>query len=347
MYQNMNNDDLNRRYRNMLEIKSAKKSARKDFNKIGMGLLIFLLILNTLAIVVVAVTVIFSKGLLSNYDEFEFLQTVNLAANDLVTIPSMFFAGIAILSMMLIKHNDVIFFKVSKPKKNIFALICIAFIFFMLSNVLTEMLINNLSLIGINNDFSILLEDYYRGNMIDNLFYLVFVAVVPSFVEEYLFRGVILGALRKYGDGFAILISAIMFGIMHGNFVQIPFAFIGGLILGYITVYSGSIIPAMIIHFMNNSFSVISEIILEEQGEQISLIITLIVYSIFVALSIWGVFYLTKKDKNIFKLNASSDTILTFKDKVKCFIKTPTIMIYNIIMIIQAIFLIAFTTSQG
>ena len=120
MYQNMNNDDLNRRYRNMLEIKSAKKSARKDFNKIGMGLLIFLLILNTLAIVVVAVTVIFSKGLLSNYDEFEFLQTVNLAANDLVTIPSMFFAGIAILSMMLIKHNDVIFFKVSKPKKKYF-----------------------------------------------------------------------------------------------------------------------------------------------------------------------------------------------------------------------------------
>ena len=43
-------------------------------------------------------------------------------------------------------------------------------------------------------------------------------AVVPLFVEEFLFRGVILSQFRKYGDVFAVIASALLFGLLHRNF---------------------------------------------------------------------------------------------------------------------------------
>ncbi len=82
-------------------------------------------------------------------------------------------------------------------------------------------------------------------------------AIVPPLVEEFACRGVLFGLLEPYGEGFATMITAILFGIMHGNFDQMPFAFLVGLALGFIRVKTGSLWPGVIIHAANNLFSVI------------------------------------------------------------------------------------------
>lgn len=82
-------------------------------------------------------------------------------------------------------------------------------------------------------------------------------AVMPALVEEFAFRGVILQPLRKYGDTFAVVASSAVFALVHGNMVQIPFAFVAGLALGYVCVATGSIWTGSAIHFINNLFSVI------------------------------------------------------------------------------------------
>ncbi len=82
-------------------------------------------------------------------------------------------------------------------------------------------------------------------------------AIVPALAEEFACRGIVLGLLRKYGDGFAIITSSIVFGVMHGNFDQIPFAIMVGLILGYIYVKSNSIWISVAVHCANNAISVI------------------------------------------------------------------------------------------
>jgi len=87
------------------------------------------------------------------------------------------------------------------------------------------------------------------------ILYFVASCAIPALCEEFMFRGLILGSLRKYGDVIAIVLSSLLFALMHGNFVQIPFAFIVGLIFGYITVLSNSIWPAVAAHFLNNFFS--------------------------------------------------------------------------------------------
>ena len=82
-------------------------------------------------------------------------------------------------------------------------------------------------------------------------------AIVPALVEEFACRGLILGSLKKFGEAFAIIVSSVVFGLIHGNFEQIPFAFLVGMILGFITIRSGTIWIACLIHFINNAASVI------------------------------------------------------------------------------------------
>ncbi len=80
-------------------------------------------------------------------------------------------------------------------------------------------------------------------------------AAVAPVVEEFIFRGVIMQPLRRYGDRFAIVASAAVFGIAHGRPTNIVFAFLSGIIIGCAVVYSRSIWVGIIIHALNNVFS--------------------------------------------------------------------------------------------
>ncbi len=84
------------------------------------------------------------------------------------------------------------------------------------------------------------------------------VAMVPAICEEILYRGFALNLLRRTKAAWtAILITGIIFGFYHLRLSQvIPLAMIG-IFLGWVTVKSGSLIPAMVAHFVNNAFSVL------------------------------------------------------------------------------------------
>ncbi len=81
------------------------------------------------------------------------------------------------------------------------------------------------------------------------------VAVIAPIFEELWFRGMIMESLRPYGNGFAIFISAIMFGLTHANFEQFFYATALGIFLGYIAISTQSIVTTTIMHAMFNSIS--------------------------------------------------------------------------------------------
>ncbi len=79
-------------------------------------------------------------------------------------------------------------------------------------------------------------------------------ALTPAFCEELAFRGFMLSGLRHLGHKWqAILISSIFFGIVHGMLQQSIVACILGMVIGYLSVQTGSLLPAMVYHFTNNS----------------------------------------------------------------------------------------------
>lgn len=80
------------------------------------------------------------------------------------------------------------------------------------------------------------------------------VVIAPLF-EEYWFRGIVLEALRPYGNGFAILVSGLLFGLTHANFNQFFYASVLGICLGYIAVSTKSIVTTTIMHAMFNGIS--------------------------------------------------------------------------------------------
>lgn len=79
----------------------------------------------------------------------------------------------------------------------------------------------------------------------------LYASLLAPVAEELIFRGWILRSLWPYGKRFAILGSAVLFGAFHGNLLQTPYAFLVGLVLGYVTV-EYSVIWAMALHLFNN-----------------------------------------------------------------------------------------------
>lgn len=88
---------------------------------------------------------------------------------------------------------------------------------------------------------------------------LIVVAVLPALLEELVFRGCLLRLLRTYGDWTAVVVSAVLFGLMHGNLRQVPFAIIVGLVLGWLYVVTQNIWMPILVHFLNNAISVTME----------------------------------------------------------------------------------------
>jgi uncharacterized protein len=84
--------------------------------------------------------------------------------------------------------------------------------------------------------------------------------VQPAVFEELAFRGVILSGLRQtMSDGEAIIVSALMFMIIHLAFLSFPHLVLMGLVTGYLRVRSGSLYPGMILHFAHNLTVVMTE----------------------------------------------------------------------------------------
>lgn len=83
------------------------------------------------------------------------------------------------------------------------------------------------------------------------------VVLAPLF-EEYWFRGVIQSSLMPYGNGFAILVSSLCFGMAHGNIHQFCYTMIVGICLGYVRYATGSLVPTMIMHAIFNSIAAIA-----------------------------------------------------------------------------------------
>ena len=163
---------------------------------------------------------------------------------------------------------------------------------------------------------------------------LIATAVVPPLVEEFACRGIILGALRKYGDGFGVLTSAILFGLMHGNFDQMPFAFMVGLVLGYIVVKTGSLWIAVAVHAANNFISVAFEYLLAglSQNSQ-NLTYSLYLMAALTA-GVIGAALLTDKDGFKFR---KSDTESSLKQKFKWFFTSPAIIIFTVLCVLESL----------
>lgn len=149
-------------------------------------------------------------------------------------------------------------------------------------------------------------------------------AVFPALFEEFAYRGVVMQTLRRYGDRFAIVVSAFLFGMMHGNMLQVPFAFAIGLVLGYCTTVTGSLWIGIAIHFFNNFFACMQQIVLSAYGETAALAFMSILMYGMIAVGVICFFIYCASNRNIFRLRASR--FLYMRHKGKLVLLAPTVL---------------------
>lgn len=86
-----------------------------------------------------------------------------------------------------------------------------------------------------------------------NIFLLFILAVIVApFIEEYVFRKLIVERTVRYGQGVAILLSGLMFGLFHGNLNQFVYAFTLGMFFAFLYVKTGKLKVTIALHMMIN-----------------------------------------------------------------------------------------------
>ena len=104
----------------------------------------------------------------------------------------------------------------------------------------------------------------------------VAVGILAPLAEEVVFRGAILrtllGIMSKKNHWVAILISAAIFGVVHANLAQFVNALLMGLLLGWMYYRTGSLVPGILLHWVNNTMAyVFANIMPQSDGKLIDL----------------------------------------------------------------------------
>ncbi|MBR3113115.1 MAG: CPBP family intramembrane metalloprotease [Methanobrevibacter sp.] len=175
----------------------------------------------------------------------------------------------------------------------------------------TLMIIGNLIGIGVTSLIGTAIQSDIANpiqtliNSSDILLNLIIISIIGPIFEELLFRKLLIDRTIKYGAKISIILSATLFGLMHGNLNQFFYAFLLGGFFSYIYIKTGKIIYPILLHIcLNLMGSVLSLFVLGSanaiaQGTYASFDIGLILIYVLILLlvMIFGLYGLTQYKK--------------------------------------------------
>ncbi len=183
---------------------------------------------------------------------------------------------------------------------------------------------------GANSDISDRTDSYSIMLMI------LAAAVSPALCEETAFRGFAMGSLADFGQGFAVVLSSLVFGMMHGNLSGILFAFSVGLVLACIRKTAGSLVPSALVHFLNNAFSVWMSAFSKSMNEEVYAEIILLFYVVMLLMTLVSGIIIYKRKWGLFEFSDNGCTLST-GEKVKLVLKSPFWWVFAVLAFIIGI----------
>lgn len=215
------------------------------------------------------------KQEISGYDKKSRVKSINCVF--LLTTISFFFIGQIIIAMfqgfdnsnvlqlltsqIILILPSVIYIVVNKikladairfKKMRISSIILVILLSYLITPLMS--FINAISMLFVKNTTTSFIGDIVEGNKY--LLSLFIIALIPAIFEEAVYRGIFYNEYRKVNPLKAIILSAFLFGIMHGNFNQFAYAFAMGVVFALVIEATDSVLSTMIIHFFINGTSV-------------------------------------------------------------------------------------------
>lgn len=177
----------------------------------------------------------------------------NATANQNVVVVSCIFILSFVLPIYILKGYLDIHRNKKEEKKNLSIIDILSWVLMALPvmyvcTYLVEMLMEKMNI----NPTMIESALVFDNGLIGRILFFIEIAILPAILEELLFRKVMLNGAKKHGRIFAIIWTAVMFGMIHMNIPQAVNAMLIGIVFAYVTIKTGTILPAMILHGMNN-----------------------------------------------------------------------------------------------
>lgn len=228
------------------------KQIRKEAGRIGWGLILYGLIFMAVIFVsymVAGICLIIKSPNAANQEAvYEQLMSMCEASG----LPYLFAIALGMLFIVLFFRRKVRLSEIMHSEHKMtfgvfvaFLAICLGYQGF--SSIFSTLLEVGLNQIGYTSIGSVEVATGVSATV--SMF--LYSSIAGPIVEELVYRGVVLRSFQKYGKKFAIVISAILFGVMHGNLPQGIFAFGIGLVFGYVAS-EYSILWSIALHVFNN-----------------------------------------------------------------------------------------------
>ncbi len=303
-----------------------KKGLRRTANGLGALLLAFFGL--ELLVASVAQLILTANGMAQELSEYNILFMLESGMTSSIVF---FAAGLVYCLIRKLRFSSLFPFRKTGGTM-LYRLCIIGLSFSLMSNYVVDILNRNLGLFGIKNTGGTI----KTGDNPNVLLFFLTVAIIPAFVEEFAFRGVMMGVLRPYSEGLAIFVSSAAFALMHGNFVQLPFTFCCGLVFAYIDVKANSLLPSIIIHFLNNGLSVLFDILTAYKiaSETTVQLIYGLIFVVTGTLAFFAIKHIVmNNDKRYYDLDPGSN-VIPYKQKMKTVCTSPPIIAFTVIMLL-------------
>ncbi|MBQ8567809.1 MAG: CPBP family intramembrane metalloprotease [Oscillospiraceae bacterium] len=134
----------------------------------------------------------------------------------------------------------------------------------------------------------------YGGNTTKNIVLFLYMVILGPIGEELILRGMALKNLSCTNRVFAMVCTSVMFGLFHGNIMQFIVGFLLGMLFAYLTLKSGSIIPAIIFHITNNAIAFIMGVVQYHATEEFMNVFSYIYLAVLLIAGIFSGLYLLK-----------------------------------------------------
>lgn len=273
---------------------------KKIFSKIGLNYLLLALI--PIVFQIIIVNIIALTGNTNIIHNINYQTIITSATNYILILPIFIYLMRKIESTHIDKENINI--------KTLLKYICIALTLMWIGNIIGQIIT---SLIGMSMAQEVVdpIESLINNSSI--YINIIVISIMAPIFEELFFRKLLIDRTIKYGAKLSIILSALLFGLFHGNLSQFFYAFILGLFLAYVYIKTGKIIYTMILHAFVNFFGSVASLFLNSSVQNIQQIsmanigdITIILVYASILLIAWivGLYSIFKKYKKL-ELNDS------------------------------------------
>lgn len=277
-----------------------KREMRKDANIIGITLLLYTII--SFGIIMIDAIIKVAGVFLQTTDEAQQQILFDAMINEMVKYGTSSIVGVVAGVLFLVVWNlctkkriTIKSICVSRKKmtlKTFFQILCVFMAGQAVFSFGFEILEKGLNLIG----YTAIVEMESASSASETISMFLYAGIIGPIAEELVYRGFVLKRLEVHGKLLAIIVSSILFGVMHCNLPQSIFACCVGFVLAYVAV-EYSIVWSILLHIVNNClFGDVYSMAVLGLSEQMQ---TILDYGIIGGFFIAGMIVMWKKRKSI------------------------------------------------